>query len=210
MPVSYRLVGCRLVAGGLGIVARTTQPAMPRMARRSSSTSRNSYVAVRQALVALLGVDDRGRRHHRGRGAGRAARGERRHCGASSSKLKEVAPALTEDHLKVHRPWGYYQSLDHGERYQVKRIVVKQGGRLSLQMHHHRAEHWVVVRGTARVTIGDKVKILHENELIYMPIGAPHRLENPGKIDLELIEVQTGSYLGEDDIVRLEDDYHRS
>ena len=124
-------------------------------------------------------------------------------------KLKDVAPAVTEDHLKVHRPWGSYQSLDQGERFQVKRIVVKQGGRLSLQMHHHRAEHWVVVRGTARVTIDDTVKILHENELIYVPSGARHRLENPGKIDLELIEVQTGSYLGEDDIVRFEDDYHR-
>jgi len=124
-------------------------------------------------------------------------------------KLKDVAPTVTEDHLKVHRPWGSYQSLDQGERFQVKRIVVKQGGRLSLQMHHHRAEHWVIVRGTARVTIDDTVKILHENESIYVPSGARHRLENPGKIDLELIEVQTGSYLGEDDIVRFEDDYHR-
>jgi mannose-1-phosphate guanylyltransferase / mannose-6-phosphate isomerase len=126
------------------------------------------------------------------------------------AKLKKAAPAVTEDHLKVHRPWGSYQSLDQAERFQVKRIIVKQGGRLSLQLHHHRAEHWVIVRGTARVTIGDEVKILHENESIYVPIGARHRLENPGKIDLELIEVQTGSYLGEDDIVRVEDDYHRS
>jgi mannose-1-phosphate guanylyltransferase / mannose-6-phosphate isomerase len=125
-------------------------------------------------------------------------------------KLKNEAPALTRDHLKVHRPWGSYQSLQLGDRYQVKRIVVKQGGRLSLQLHHHRAEHWVVVRGTARVTIGDKVQMLHENESIYVPSGARHRLENPGKIDLELIEVQTGSYLGEDDIERIEDDYHRS
>jgi mannose-1-phosphate guanylyltransferase / mannose-6-phosphate isomerase len=126
------------------------------------------------------------------------------------AKLKKAAPAVTEDHLKVHRPWGSYQSLDQAERFQVKRIIVKQGGRLSLQLHHHRAEHWVIVRGTARVTIGDEIKILHENESIYVPIGARHRLENPGKIDLELIEVQTGSYLGEDDIVRVEDDYHRS
>ena len=125
------------------------------------------------------------------------------------AKLKDVAPAVTQDHLKVRRPWGSYQSLDQGDRFQVKRIVVKQGGRLSLQQHHHRAEHWVIVRGTARVTLGDEVKILHENESIYVPIGVRHRLENPGKIDLELIEVQTGSYLGEDDIVRLEDDYHR-
>jgi mannose-1-phosphate guanylyltransferase/mannose-6-phosphate isomerase len=124
--------------------------------------------------------------------------------------LKERAPKVTEEHLKVHRPWGSYQSVDQGARFQVKRIVVKQGGRLSLQLHHHRAEHWVVVRGTARVTIGDDVKIVHENESVFIPIGARHRLENPGKIDLELIEVQTGSYLGEDDIVRIEDDYRRT
>ena len=123
-------------------------------------------------------------------------------------KLKEIAPAVTEEHLKVHRPWGSYQSVDNGSRFQVKRIVVKQGGRLSLQMHHHRAEHWIVVRGTARITIDDDVKIIYENELVYIPIGAIHRLENPGKIDLELIEVHTGSY-GEDDIVRIEDDYLR-
>lgn len=125
-------------------------------------------------------------------------------------KLKQVAPKVTEDHLKVHRPWGSYQSLDNGGRYQVKRIVVKPGGRLSLQLHHHRAEHWVVVKGTARVTVGETVKSVHENESIYIPIETRHRLENPGKIDLELIEVQTGSYLGEDDIVRIEDDYKRS
>jgi mannose-1-phosphate guanylyltransferase / mannose-6-phosphate isomerase len=124
-------------------------------------------------------------------------------------ELKKVAPAITEEHLKVHRPWGSYQAIDSGPRFQVKRIVVKQGGRLSLQMHHHRAEHWIVVRGTARVTIGDETRTIHENESIYIPIGAKHRLENPGKIDLELIEVQTGSYLGEDDIVRIEDDYRR-
>jgi mannose-1-phosphate guanylyltransferase/mannose-6-phosphate isomerase len=125
-------------------------------------------------------------------------------------RLKEVAPKITEDHLQVHRPWGYYHSLDNGTRYQVKRIMVKPGGRLSLQLHHHRSEHWVIVRGTAQVTVGNDVKTVHENESIYIPIGAPHRLENPGKIDLELIEVQTGSYLGEDDIVRIEDDYRRS
>jgi mannose-6-phosphate isomerase-like protein (cupin superfamily) len=126
------------------------------------------------------------------------------------AKLKEVAPSVTEEHLKVHRPWGSYQSVDRGQRFQVKRIVVKQGGRLSLQLHHHRAEHWIVVQGTARVTVGDETRIVHENESTYIPIGAKHRLENPGKIDLELIEVQTGGYLGEDDIVRVEDDYRRS
>jgi mannose-1-phosphate guanylyltransferase/mannose-6-phosphate isomerase len=126
------------------------------------------------------------------------------------AKLKDVAPKITEEHLKVHRPWGSYQSVDNGERHQVKRIVVKPGQRLSLQKHFHRSEHWIVVRGAARVTVDDLVKTVHENESIYVPIGAVHRLENPGKIVLELIEVQTGSYLGEDDIVRLEDDYKRS
>jgi len=125
-------------------------------------------------------------------------------------KLKKIAPHVTADHLKVHRPWGSYQSLDTGDRHQVKRIIVKAGGRLSLQKHHHRSEHWVVVRGAALVTVNEMQKIVHENESIYIPIGATHRLENPGKIPLELIEVQTGSYLGEDDIIRIEDDYRRS
>ncbi|KQW22323.1 mannose-1-phosphate guanyltransferase [Afipia sp. Root123D2] len=126
------------------------------------------------------------------------------------AKLKKVAPEVTADHLKVHRPWGSYQSLDIGDRHQVKRIIVKAGGRLSLQKHHHRSEHWIVVRGAALVTVNETEKIVHENESIYIPIGATHRMENPGKIPLELIEVQTGSYLGEDDIIRIEDDYRRS
>lgn len=126
------------------------------------------------------------------------------------AKLKAVAPGVTQEHISVHRPWGSYQSLDNGDRHQVKRIVVKPGGRLSLQKHHHRSEHWIVVRGTAQVSVDDRVKTLHENESIYIPIGATHRLENPGKITLELIEVQTGSYLGEDDIVRFDDDYRRT
>ena len=126
------------------------------------------------------------------------------------AKLKTAAPKVTEDHLKVHRPWGSYMSVDNGERHQVKRIIVKAGGRLSLQKHHHRSEHWIVVRGAAKVTVNELVKIVHENESIYIPIGATHRLENPGKILLELIEVQTGSYLGEDDIIRIEDDYERN
>jgi mannose-1-phosphate guanylyltransferase/mannose-6-phosphate isomerase len=125
------------------------------------------------------------------------------------AKLKKVAPHVTEEHLKVHRPWGSYQSVDNGDRHQVKRIIVKSGGRLSLQKHHHRAEHWIVVRGTALVTINGAIKTVHENESVYIPMGAVHRLENPGKIVLELIEVQTGSYLGEDDIIRIEDDYQR-
>jgi len=113
-------------------------------------------------------------------------------------------------HTKVYRPWGCYEGIDIGERFQVKRITVNPGGKLSLQMHHHRAEHWIVVSGTARVTCGDKVELLTENESTYIPIGMNHRLENPGKLPLHLIEVQSGSYLGEDDIVRFEDVYHRA
>ncbi len=113
-------------------------------------------------------------------------------------------------HTKMYRPWGYYEGIDIGERFQVKRITVNPGGKLSLQMHHHRAEHWVVVSGTALVTCGDKEILLTENESTYIPIGMVHRLENPGKLPLHLIEVQSGSYLGEDDIVRLEDVYSRS
>jgi mannose-1-phosphate guanylyltransferase/mannose-6-phosphate isomerase len=113
------------------------------------------------------------------------------------------------EHRRIYRPWGYYQSIDTGGRYQVKRIVVKPGAKLSLQKHFHRAEHWVVVKGTAEVTINGEVRPIHENESIYVPIGGTHRLGNPGKILLELIEVQVGSYLGEDDIVRLDDIYDR-
>jgi len=126
------------------------------------------------------------------------------------TKLKTDKRAEATDHRRVHRPWGYYESIDMGERFQVKRIVVNPGGMLSLQKHRHRAEHWVVVRGTAEVTIGHERRAMHENESIYIPIGSVHRLANQGKIPLELIEVQTGSYLGEDDIERIEDVYKRS
>jgi mannose-1-phosphate guanylyltransferase / mannose-6-phosphate isomerase len=123
--------------------------------------------------------------------------------------LKQSGRREATEHKRIYRPWGYYQSIDSGPRYQVKRIVVTPGGRLSLQKHHHRAEHWVVVSGAAEVTRGEEIKIVHENESIFLPIGIVHRLGNPGKINLELIEVQTGSYLGEDDIVRIEDVYNR-
>ncbi|QBR72643.1 mannose-1-phosphate guanylyltransferase/mannose-6-phosphate isomerase [Beijerinckiaceae bacterium] len=113
------------------------------------------------------------------------------------------------EHKRSYRPWGYYQSVDSGARYQVKRIVVKPGERLSLQKHFHRAEHWIVVKGTAEVTRDNEIHLVHENESIYLPIGCVHRMANPGRIDLELIEVQTGSYLGEDDIIRLQDVYNR-
>jgi mannose-1-phosphate guanylyltransferase / mannose-6-phosphate isomerase len=171
--------------------------------------SRNCNVVSDKAMVALEGVDDLVviatedavlvSRQKDANGLKRLV-----------AKVRVLAPKVTEEHIKVHRPWGSYQSIDNGDRHQVKRIVVKPGNRLSLQKHHHRSEHWIVVRGTALVTVDDLVKTVHENESIYIPMGAVHRLENPGKILLELIEVQTGSYLGEDDIIRLEDDYRRS
>jgi mannose-1-phosphate guanylyltransferase/mannose-6-phosphate isomerase len=126
------------------------------------------------------------------------------------TKLKGEGRREAIEHRLMHRPWGHYDSVDRGERFQVKRIVVRPGGTLSLQQHMHRSEHWVVVRGTAEVTLDGEVRHVHENESIYIPIGTIHRLANPGKIPLEIIEVQTGSYLGEDDIIRFEDVYGRS
>ncbi len=171
--------------------------------------TRNSIAVADSAMIALEGVEDLvvvatedavlvSKRNDSG-GLKRLV-----------ARLKSSLPKVTDDHLKVWRPWGSYHSLDTGERHQVKRIVVKPGGRLSLQKHHHRSEHWIVVRGIAQVTINDTERLVHENESVYIPMGAVHRLENPGKIPLELIEVQTGSYLGEDDIIRLDDDYRRS
>ena len=130
--------------------------------------------------------------------------------------VKSVVQRLVESdrpesqlHRKVYRPWGYYDSIENDEGFQVKRLVVYPGAQLSLQMHHHRAEHWVVVKGTAQVVNGDKKLLLRVNESTYIPIGAQHQLSNPGKLQLELIEVQSGDYLGEDDIVRFEDIYGR-
>jgi mannose-1-phosphate guanylyltransferase len=125
------------------------------------------------------------------------------------SQLKAQFRPEWQLHREVYRPWGKYDSIDHGERYQVKRITVKPGAKLSVQMHHHRAEHWIVVSGTAKVTNGEKTFILSENESTYIPVGVVHALENPGKVALELIEVQSGSYLGEDDIIRFSDNYGR-
>jgi mannose-1-phosphate guanylyltransferase/mannose-6-phosphate isomerase len=134
-----------------------------------------------------------------------------------SQEVKQIVARLDAEkrdehtvHRKVHRPWGWYDSIDSGERFQVKRIMVKPGATLSLQMHHHRAEHWIVVSGTAEVTNGDKVILLSENQSTYIPLGQTHRLANPGRVPLEIIEVQSGAYLGEDDIVRFEDNYGRS
>ena len=124
--------------------------------------------------------------------------------------LSAAKRAERSTHRRVYRPWGSYEGVDSGERFQVKRIVVKPGGSLSLQMHHHRAEHWIVVNGTARVTRGEEVFLLTENQSTFIPLGATHRLENPGTIALEMVEVQSGAYLGEDDIVRFEDKYRRT
>jgi mannose-1-phosphate guanylyltransferase/mannose-6-phosphate isomerase len=136
---------------------------------------------------------------------------------SQSQNVKKLVTALEQKqrdeqtlHRKVHRPWGWYDSIDQGERFKVKRIQVKPGASLSLQKHHHRAEHWIVVTGTAEVTCGDKKILLGENQSTYIPLGEVHRLANPGKVPLEIIEVQSGSYLGEDDIVRFEDVYGRS
>ncbi|MEN9539443.1 MAG: mannose-phosphate guanylyltransferase [Pseudomonadota bacterium] len=135
---------------------------------------------------------------------------------SQAQEVKQIVARLAREarsegsiHRKVYRPWGWYDSVDAGKRFQVKRIVVKPGGILSLQMHHHRAEHWIVVSGTARVTCADKTFLVAENQSTFIPLGAKHRLENPGQVPLEMIEVQSGSYLGEDDIVRFEDAYGR-
>jgi Mannose-1-phosphate guanylyltransferase len=135
----------------------------------------------------------------------------------NSQDVKEIVKHIKDhgrtehiNHQNVYRPWGVYESIDSGDRYQVKRITVNPGAKLSVQMHHHRAEHWIVVKGSAKVTNGEKTYLITENQSTYIPVGQIHSLENPGVIPLELIEVQSGSYLGEDDIVRLQDNYGRS
>ncbi|ALT79870.1 mannose-1-phosphate guanyltransferase [Paucibacter sp. KCTC 42545] len=172
------------------------------------SDSRNTLVHATSRLVSVVGLSDvvvvetadavlvSGRAH--------------------SQDVKKIVARLDAEkraehtlHRKVHRPWGWYDSIDSGDRFQVKRIMVKPGATLSLQMHHHRAEHWIVVSGTAEVTNGDKVMLLGENQSTYIPLGQTHRLANPGKVPLMIIEVQSGAYLGEDDIVRFDDSYGR-
>jgi mannose-1-phosphate guanylyltransferase/mannose-6-phosphate isomerase len=124
-------------------------------------------------------------------------------------QLRERGHPRADEPARVYRPWGTYQTMDRGDRFQTKRIIVKPGGKLSLQKHHHRSEHWIVVTGTAEVTVGDETRLLQENESTFIPAGTAHRLANPGKVPLHLIEVQCGPYLGEDDIVRLDDEYGR-
>lgn len=174
-----------------------------------TSHTRNSYLRAESRLVAVIGLDDvivvetpdavlvmhKDRSHEINRALEHFTQnGRREHL----------------EHLRIYRPWGWYEGIDKGERFQVKRIMVKPNGKLSLQMHHHRAEHWVVVSGTAKVTVTGEERLIGENQSTYIPIGQHHRLENPGKFPLHLIEIQSGTYLGEDDIVRFEDTYGRS
>ena len=171
--------------------------------------SRNSFVHASSRLVGVVGVDDVV--------VVETADAVLVVDRAQSQNVKAIVNRLTREqrgehslHRKVLRPWGWYDTIDMGERFQVKRIQVKPGASLSLQKHHHRAEHWIVVSGTAEVTNGDQVILLTENQSTYIPVGKVHRLANPGKLPLEIIEVQSGGYLGEDDIVRFEDTYGRA
>jgi mannose-1-phosphate guanylyltransferase len=171
--------------------------------------SKNSYIQTEGHLVAAIGVDDL--IISVTKDAILVCRKDAcQNVKTIVEDLKNNVRSQGKIHREVYRPWGKYDSIDVGERYQVKRITVKPGAKLSVQMHHHRAEHWVVVSGTARVTNGKKTFLLSENESTYISVGAVHALENPGKVPLELIEVQSGSYLGEDDIVRFDDKYGRS
>jgi mannose-1-phosphate guanylyltransferase/mannose-1-phosphate guanylyltransferase/mannose-6-phosphate isomerase len=171
--------------------------------------TQNSYVRAENRLVSVIGLDDvivietadAVLVMHKNKA--QQLKTAIQHLGSNGRKEHL-------DHLRIHRPWGWYEGIDKGERFQVKRIMVKPGEKLSLQMHHHRAEHWVVVSGTAKVIVEDKEMLFAENQSTYIPLGKPHRLENPGKIPLHLIEVQSGTYLGEDDIVRFEDSYGRT
>ena len=170
--------------------------------------SNNSYIRTDGKLVAAIGVDDLVIVSTKD-ALFVAKKDSSQDVKVVAQQLKSESRSEWEYHREVYRPWGKYDSIDRGERYQVKRITVKPGAKLSLQMHHQRAEHWVVVSGKAKVTIGDKTFILSENESTYIPVGEIHALENPGEVSLEIIEVQSGAYLGEDDIVRLEDIYGR-
>jgi mannose-1-phosphate guanylyltransferase/mannose-6-phosphate isomerase len=173
-----------------------------------STESHNTLVHASSRLVALVGVSDLV--------VVETADAVLVACKSRSQDVKHIVSQLAAQkreehtlHRKVHRPWGWYDSIDEGGRFKVKRIQVKAGASLSLQKHHHRAEHWIVVTGTAEITNGSEVLTLTENQSTYIPLGKVHRLANPGSIPLEIIEVQSGSYLGEDDIVRYEDTYGR-
>ena len=168
-----------------------------------------NYIRAESRLVAVIGVDDLAIVETKDAIAV-VPRHRAQDVKFIVNQLKALGRSEHEVHAKVYRPWGSYEGIDNGARHQVKNIRVKPGEKLSVQMHHHRAEHWIVVSGSANVTIGETTQLLTENQSVYIPVGVVHALENPGKIPLELIEVQTGSYLGEDDIVRFTDRYGRS
>ncbi len=170
---------------------------------------KNSYINAEERLISVIGLDDVVVVETKD-AVMVAHKDKVQDIKKVVSKLKKEKRPEFEFHREVFRPWGSYDSIDNGARFQVKRISVKPGEKLSVQMHHHRAEHWIVVSGTAKVTIGENTKLVTENESVYIPIGEVHALENPGKIPLELIEVQSGAYLGEDDIVRFSDRYGRT
>ncbi|MEZ5599139.1 MAG: cupin domain-containing protein [Pseudomonadales bacterium] len=170
--------------------------------------TRNTYVLAQERLVTTLGVDDLVVVETPD-AVLVAAREQVQDIKGLVNAMKAQGRSELTLHREVFRPWGSYETVDEGERYQVKRICVKPGASLSLQKHHHRSEHWIVVRGTAEVVRGDDTFLLSENQSTYISVGEVHRLSNPGKLELELIEVQVGPYLGEDDIVRFEDIYGR-
>ena len=171
--------------------------------------TKNSYIYSENKLVAVIGAEDLVVVETKD-AVMIAPKSRVQEVKAIVEQLKKQGRSEAQVHRKAYRPWGHYDSVDSGERHQTKRIVVKPGGKLSLQKHHHRAEHWVVVKGTALVTRGDEQILLTENESTYIPLGTVHRLENPGVIPLEIVEIQSGSYLGEDDIVRFGDNYGRT
>lgn len=173
-----------------------------------TTDSKNNYIFAETGMIATVGLEDTIIVQTKD-AVLVSARGKTQEVKNIVNQLKCKNRSEHKIHREVYRPWGKYDSIDSGHRYQVKCITVKPGEKLSVQMHHHRAEHWIVVSGTAKVTVDDKVRLVSENESVYVPLGSTHCLENPGKVDLELIEVQVGSYLGEDDIVRFEDRYGR-
>jgi mannose-1-phosphate guanylyltransferase/mannose-6-phosphate isomerase len=171
--------------------------------------SENSYVRSEDKLVAAIGVSDLVIVSTKD-AVLVASKDDAQDVKRITQELRDDSRKEWRDHREVFRPWGKYDTVDAGEYYQVKRVTVNPGAKLSLQMHHHRAEHWVVVSGSAKVTNGDETFLLSQNESTYIPIGVKHSVENPDEIPLEIIEVQSGCYLGEDDIIRFEDNYGRS
>lgn len=169
---------------------------------------KNSYIHSEHRLVSVLGLEDIVV-VETADAVMVASKDSAQNVKDIVSRLNKAKRPEAESHRLCYRPWGHYDSIDTGERFQVKRITVNPGSSLSLQMHHHRAEHWIVVKGTAEVTCEDKITLLSENESTFIPLGKKHRLHNPGRVPLEIIEVQSGSYLGEDDIIRFDDNYHR-